>query len=86
MLKHFYRKASQQLTQANKSLQRTLDEVKSNTRIAEERLSELSVNVSVLSSISDKSPSCMHPFLLGRYDYRNDSDKCKITYPCPRYF
>jgi hypothetical protein len=48
-VKTFYRKASQKLTQTIKSLQRTLDGAKSNTRIAEERLSELSVKVSVLS-------------------------------------
>lgn len=50
-VKTFYRKSSQKLTQAIKSLQRTLDEAELNTRIAEERLSELSVNVSVLSII-----------------------------------
>ncbi|KAF8806679.1 hypothetical protein BYT27DRAFT_7339244 [Phlegmacium glaucopus] len=38
------KKASQKLTQAIKSLQRTLDEVKSDTNDTEEKLSELSVN------------------------------------------
>ena len=28
----------------------------------------------------------MCPLLLGRHDYRNNSDKCKITYPYSRYF
>lgn len=51
MLKTFYRKVSQKPTQAIKSLQQALNEVESDTRNAEEGLSELSVNVSILSII-----------------------------------
>ena len=61
-VKSFYRKASQKLTQKIKSLQRTLDEVKSNTRIAEERLSELSVSVSVLGIIDSHLVTCIPSF------------------------
>ena len=61
-VKTFYRKSSQKLTQVIKSLQQTLDEVKSNTRIAEEMLSELSVKVSVLSIIDSYLFTCVPYF------------------------
>ena len=83
MCQIFCRKASQRLTQAIKSLDRTLDEVKSDTRNTEERLSELSVSVSVLIIVDGL---LKYLSFLGRHDYRNDTEAYKNTYSYSRYF